>query len=135
MLNSSLSIVNANMYESMQSTAKFVLTSMLRDPRLPEDKALKNISAYFYIPRGNNPYQISDTAEQEQNIFSPLYNTEPCERLFLHMSKTDKTESPLYSLFPIGDNSPRGTLKGWGLDQWFVRAGKNTKSSFPSAAV
>lgn len=132
MLNSSLSIVNANMYESMQSTAKFVLTSMLHDPRLPEDKALKNISAYFYIPRGNNPYQISDTAEQEQNIFSPLYNTEPCERLFLHMSKTDKMESPLYSLFPIGDNSPRGTSKGWGLDQWFVRAGKNTRSSFPS---
>ena len=130
LLNASLAIVNANMYESMQSTAKFVLTSMLRDPRLPVDKALKNFSAYFYIPRGNNPYQIQDTAEKEENFFSPLYNTEPCERLFLHMARTDKTADPLYALFPIGGKA-KGSLKGWGLDQWFVRAGKNP-DAFPS---
>ena len=130
LLNASLAIVNANMYESMQSTAKFVLTSMLRDLRLPVDMALKNFSAYFYIPRGNNPYQIQDTIEKEENFFSPLYNTEPCERLFLHMARTDKTSDPLYGLFPIGGKA-KGTLKGWGLDQWFVRAGKNP-DAFPA---
>ena len=130
LLNASLSVVNANMYESMQSTAKFVLTSMLRDPRLPPDRALKNASAYFYIPRGINPYQVSDT-EREENFFSPLYNTEPCERIFLHMAKSDGGDGPLYRMFPT-ENGAGGTKTGWGLDQWFVRAGRNENGNVPT---
>lgn len=130
LLNASLAAVNANMNSAMEETAKFVLASMLRDPRLPSDKAFKNMYAYFYIPKGLDPYDITES-EREENFFSPLYNTEPCERLFLHMAKTDKLNYPLYSLFPIGGEAI-GSSKGWGLDQWFVRAGHNEASSFPT---
>jgi len=128
LMNAMLSAVNVNMYESMKTTAQFVMASMLKDPRMESDKALKNYSAYFYIPRGSNPYQMGDNSsegEQAADFFSPLYNTEPCERLFLHMNTTEHTSEPLYSLFPLDGTPQNANLKGWGFDQWFVRGGLN----------
>ena len=131
LMNAMLVAVNENMYESMKTTAQFVLASMLKDPRMASDRALKNYSAYFYIPRGSNPYQMGDNGsegDQAANFFSPLYNTEPCERLFLHMNSPEHASDPLYALFPLDGNPANADLKGWGLDQWFVRGGRNQAS-------
>ena len=137
LMNAMLSVVNINMYESMKNTAHFVLASMLRDSRMESDRALKNYSAYFYIPRGSNPYQMGDNnseGEQASNFFSPLYNTEPSERLFLQMNSTDHAAEPLYSLFPTSGN-PSGSRKGWGIDQWFMRGGVNPASDVMPTTV
>ena len=67
----------------------------------------------------------SSEGEQAADFFSPLYNTEACERLFLHMNTTEHTSEPLYSLFPLDGTPQNANLKGWGFDQWFVRGGVN----------
>lgn len=132
LMNTMYSAINVNMHSSMEETAKFVLTSSLRDPRLPLDKAFEGMSAYISIPNGLNPYMLDASGgERSDNMFAPLYNTEPNERMFLEWGSDEHSSDPLYEFFPIGGKA-EGNNKGWGFDQWFVRAGKNPNGTFPT---
>ena len=137
LLNDALPAINLSMQTSMRTVAEFVLTNMLRDPRLPEDKAFKKYQVYISIPQGLDPYSAevdddineqalldSDAGGVASNFFSPLYNTEACERLFLQFgSGKGDGNKKLYEFFPVADASTDAGV-GWGLDQWFVRSGK-----------
>ena len=134
LMNAMLSVVNRNMNTAMRSTAEFVLISMLKDPRKKKSDSLKNYMAYFSIPMGQDPYSTEDAEDKvARPLFAPLYNTEPCERLFLHMNSSDHADEPLYKLFPYGEGSSnKFGIKGYGLDQWFVRATRNPEGNTPT---
>ena len=134
-LNSCHAVINQTMEETMKTVAEFVLVQMLRDPRLPDEDALKKYYSYIYIPKGFDPYSAGsgETDDQEQikaetqaeavsNIFAPLYNTEPYERILLQYATAAYSDQPLYACFPVADTQ-NSKSKGWGLDQWFIRTG------------
>ena len=134
-LNDYHAVINQTMEETMKTVAEFVLAQMLRDPRLPDEDALKKYYRYVYIPKGFDPYSAGsgETDDQEQinsetqagavsNIFAPLYNTEPYERIFLQYATAEYSDQPLYVCFPEADTQ-NSSSKGGGLDQWFVRTG------------
>ena len=55
LMNALLPTINANMRTSMEDTARFVLATALRDPRLSQEKAFKGVSAYISIPPALDP--------------------------------------------------------------------------------
>ena len=136
LLNQCHASINQMMETTMKTVAEFVLAQMLRDPRVPDDQALKKYYSYIYIPKGFDPYSAGsgDTDDQEQinsetqagavsNIFAPLYNTEPYERIFLQYATAAYSDQPLYACFPVAGTQDSSSGVGWGLDQWFVRTG------------
>lgn len=135
LMNALLPTINANMRASMEDTARFVLATALRDPRLPKETAFKGVSAYISIPQGLDPYELGEAGSNKvANIFAPVYNTEPSERLFIEMGNEGHADKPLYEFFKV---KPRGKsqqdkTKGWGFDQWFVRAGTNAVAQLPN---
>lgn len=134
LMNAMLSVVNRNMNTAMRSTAEFVLVSMLKDPRKKKDESMKNYMVYFSIPMGQDPYSTEEAGDKvARPLFAPLYNTEPCERLFLQMNSSDHANQPLYMLFPIGKGTDsRWGFKGFGVDQWFVRGTRNPEGNMPT---
>ena len=149
LLNTMLSVVNRNMNMAMRSIAEFVLVNMLRDPRGKAEDAMKNYIAYFFIPQGQDPYS-TDTADAtvSQSFFSPLYNTEACERLFLHMNSPADASEPLYKLFPVMEEEKSDKITevlnqltatqekaGYGLDQWFIRGTRNTDPAIMATTI
>lgn len=136
LLNQCHASINQMMETTMKTVAEFVLAQMLRDPRVPDDQALKKYYSYIYIPKGFDPYSAGsgDTDDQKQinsetqagavsNIFAPLYNTEPYERIFLQYATAVYSDQPLYACFPVAGTQDSSSGVGWGLDQWFVRTG------------
>jgi len=128
LMNESLGAINLSMQSSMRSVAEFVLIQMMRDPRITDEQFKKKYQAYISIPQGFDPYSAltDDASINEQaaiqitaggvakNIFAPVFNTEPNERLFLQFGSNAKAEWTLHQLF-FGDGDAAG------LDQWFVR--------------
>lgn len=136
LLNETLPAINLSMHSSMETVAEFVLVQMLRDPRLPDDRALKKYQAYIYIPQGLDPYSATSQSlnvnehlaignvsggSSAVSIFDPVYNTEPDERLFLQFGSTRDPQRKLHQFFPVADSTVQGA---GGLDQWFVRTGE-----------
>lgn len=127
LMNAMLVAVNENMTASMKDTASFVLMSMLADARKEDKYLFANTKVYMKIPYAQNPYQPEVTVDgtsQLSSFFSPLYNTEPSERLFLQMGCTNEPNVVLHEFFPVKGNEKYA----YGLDQWFVRGRMNGES-------
>ena len=140
LLNETIPAINLSMQTSMRTVAEFVLVQMLRDPRLPDDQAMKKYQAYIYIPQGLDPYAStsgSSILNDQQaigsvsggspaaNIFAPVYNTEPSERLFLQFGSSDEPGRNLHQFFPVADSNLNNSgHDACGLDQWFIRTGE-----------
>jgi len=117
-LNGALARINKQMTASMKMTAESVLKSMLRDPRVGGDDALKDYYISIHIPEGKNPYEgVEQKNAAPKSFFSPLHNTEAEEMLFLNMPSAGAVSKSLPDHFPI--MGPNGLAAG--LDQWFIR--------------
>ncbi len=134
MMNLSLDAISLNMTLGMKETVRHVL-----EFNLPKDKDGEISSDYLYtlhVPVGANPYGAAQSGDASlAGIFSPLYNTEEYETLFLNMMDGEVYDSlPKYF---SGGKSSKGLLDGLtggllgggeksgGLDQWFIRTYPN----------
>ena len=124
--NALLHLVNSAMRDSMYNTA--MATLYLNLPRKPDSGDIDtNISrdflAFVDVPYGGDPYQkvAFDDGTEGANIFSPLYNTELDERMFLAMADGEAHDR----LVDCFGRSVDDELRCVGLDQWFVRSYTN----------
>ena len=132
MMNQALAVINDNMVAAMKDTVEMTLALNLAPQ--PENisgnsasEAVKRILAdyqYFYqAPMSTNPY---DTDVENNGYFSPLYNTEPHEQLFLAMGNS-RSDHTLRSFFV--NSAQNESPKARGLDQWFIRGGAHADYS------
>jgi Na+-transporting methylmalonyl-CoA/oxaloacetate decarboxylase gamma subunit len=125
MTNLALDAIGMNMTLGIRQTAQQVLELNL--PKDADGKIPADFRYALHIPTGGNPYGQAGIGDASlPGIFSPLYNTEEHETLFLNMMDGDvhgmlldyfahgKTSSGLLSLLT-------GDKKAPGLDQWFIR--------------
>ena len=132
MLNASLTAINLNMILGMKETARNML-----EFNLPKD-ADGNIDNDFlytlHIPTGSDPYAADASDPSLTGFFSPLYNTEEHETIFLNMADGqvpdalpgyfnggDAETNGLGQVIDFVDNLLGGGEKAQGLDQWFIR--------------
>ena len=133
-MNLSLDAISMNMMLGMKEAARNVL-----EYNLPKDQD-GGISGDFlyslHIPTGSNPYGASQSGDASlSGIFSPVYNTEEYETLFLNMMDGQVHDS-LVKYFMEDKSGLGGILdgissglsgllgggdKGGGVDQWFIR--------------
>ncbi len=114
-LNLTLNVINLNMMEGIRSTI-----SQMLEYNLPRD-AEGNIPDDFYFafqsPTSFDPYEQhsgDSAASQMGNCFSPLYNTEEHEQIFLNMA--DGQAKNTLSEYFTGSKS-----EAYGIDQWLIR--------------
>ena len=126
-MNLALDAININMTMAMKAAAKQVL-----EYNLPHDKDGEISEDFLYtlhVPMGSNPYGAAESGDASlAGIFSPLYNTEEYETLFLNMMDGEVYDSLLQ--YYTGGKASAGFLemlsgssgaKAGGLDQWFIR--------------
>ncbi|MBQ9369161.1 MAG: hypothetical protein IJT83_15365, partial [Victivallales bacterium] len=134
MMNLSLDAISMNMMLAMKEAARSVL-----EFNLPKDGNGDISSDYLYslhIPTGSNPYGATKDGDASlAGIFSPVYNTEEYETLFLNMMDGEVHDSLVkYFMDNQGSQGGLGGLlsgalgglfgggdKGGGVDQWFIR--------------
>lgn len=124
--NAMLHNVNSAMRDSMSNTAALTLYYNLpRDPETGDvDRGVsKDFLAFIDYPCGVDPYQKIqfDDGTEGANIFSPLYNTELDERMFLAMADGEAHDRLVDCFGRTVDDK----LRCVGLDQWFVRSYAN----------
>lgn len=116
-MNKTMGRINRQMVVSMRMTAENILKSMLVDPRMPASESLKDYYISIHIPEGRDPYADADQySSAPKSFFSPLYNTEADELLFLNMQSSADGNRKLHNHFPTIAGS-----MAYGLDQWFIR--------------
>ncbi len=125
MMNLALDAIALNMTLGMQEAAKSIL-----EYNLPRDKDGELSDDFYYtvhIPTGSNPYGAMENKDSSlAGIFSPVYNTEEYETLFLNMAD-GAAEQNLLKYFKSSEMGERalsnltGEEKAGGIDQWFIR--------------
>jgi len=124
-LNLALDAININMTMAIKAAAEHVLEYNVP---LGLDGEISDDFLYtIHIPTGSNPYNAAASGDASlAGIFSPVYNTEEYETLFLNMMDGDVHDN-LIEYF-TGTKSAGfldaffgGKLKAGGLDQWFIR--------------
>ncbi|HQL86326.1 MAG: hypothetical protein BWX73_03000 [Lentisphaerae bacterium ADurb.Bin082] len=125
MTNLALDAIGMNMTLGIRQTAQQMLELNL--PRDADGKIPADFRYALHIPTGGNPYGQAGSGDASlPGIFSPLYNTEEHETLFLNMMDGD-THDILLDYFAHGKTASgmlsllSGDKKAPGLDQWFIR--------------
>ena len=137
--NDTLTVISRNMHLSMAQTASAVLAQNLpRDEKGKIDTSQAADFVFFQdvpFPMAGNesdpnsvffsPYDITELDEFGNPVgagyFSPLLNTELCERIFLTMADGEVHDTLAGYFGPSGDDA---RIAG-GLDQWWIRCGTN----------
>ena len=122
-MNESLSVIAANMTESMKETAKQVLKLNL--PKNGDGEVSDDYLFAIQVPTVNNPYEDSENGSD--GIFSPMYNTEEYETLFLSMMDGNVYDS-LVKYFK--DGTSESVVKG----QYGSRIGRAIGGAIGGAA-
>ncbi|MBR0458895.1 MAG: hypothetical protein IJJ26_06635 [Victivallales bacterium] len=129
MMNLALDAISMNMALGMREAARNVLEFNL--PRNRDDEVSDDFYYTIHIPTGSNPYGASQSGDASlAGIFSPVYNTEEFETLFLNMMDGEVHDSLLEYFTGTKSSGILGTLfgggnKAGGLDQWFIRTYPN----------
>ncbi|MCQ2403563.1 MAG: Tad domain-containing protein [Lentisphaeria bacterium] len=126
MMNTSLDAISMNMILGMREAAQEILQMNL--PKNADGEISDDFYYTLHVPTGSNPYGQKENGDSSlAGIFSPLYNTEEHETIFLNMMDNEvhnslvdyfvsgKTGSGFVNLLTNGDR------KAGGLDQWFIR--------------
>ncbi len=127
MMNTSLDAINMNMMLGIREAAQEILQMNL--PKTAEGEIPDDFYYTLHIPTGGNPYaQTENDDESLAGVFSPLYNTEEHETLFLNMMDNEVHDS-LLEYFASGKTGSglinllkNGGRSAGGLDQWFIRS-------------
>lgn len=135
----SFNLLLPTVYSSMMDAAANTLRATLwmnlpRDGKGEIDADLaRDFLAYDSMAYSANPYDFHDEdgIPTGWSCFSPLYNTELDERLFLTMADGEVHSSLLSYFGESGSNSK----KAGGLDQWFVRGWEGDSANSTEARI
>lgn len=121
MMYAALTMINANMTESMRDTARLVLE---RNIKASHPDLLDDFIYTISVPNVPDPYEVLASSPDEPQLsfyFSALPNTEAGERVFLEMGADGAKYSRLAEYFGTKDQNDEQEICSAGLDQWFIR--------------
>ena len=139
-LNFCYTVINTNMMLGMQEAARSMLELNL--PKGADGKVSPDFYYVIHTPVAADPYDESQgqgaLGVDQRNCFSPLYNTEEHEALFLTMGADGHAAENIGEYFGSGTNGSGGVMdkiagglgsffgggnskRAPGLDHWFVR--------------
>lgn len=139
-LNDTQVLVSSQMDKSIAETISAVLFENLpRDEKTGEvDLNLAREFCYYRAAptnEGMSPYDDQEDGDYYRMCFSPLYNTELDERIFLTMADGEVYDTLAEYFGPSGGEGYKHPHRFGGLDQWFVRSYANetfiNKVAFP----